>query len=130
MSNETKRDVFEELLDAYDDVKSSDGNLHPTQELLDYDDRYDAALPDDIPVIPKAVSEWIKKCKRAGIPLLMILNDTLSIESLAQDDIDQIEDWMDTHTDNDVSNIISRAWAIGVWRIEENGEIVKLEAEK
>ncbi|RRG07774.1 MAG: DUF1642 domain-containing protein [Lactobacillus sp.] len=71
-----------------------------------------------LPVIPKALAKWIETCKRAGTPLLMILDDTLSVEDLTQDDTDQIEDWMDTHTDNEVSNIISRAWLDG-YEVEE-----------
>lgn len=66
-----------------------------------------------LPVIPKELAKWIEACKRAGTPLLMILDDTLSVEGLTQDDTNQIEDWMDTHTDNEVSNIISRAWLDG-----------------
>lgn len=66
-----------------------------------------------LPTIPKALAKWIEACKRAGTPLLMILYDTLSVEDLTQDDTDQIEDWMDTRTDNEVSNIISRAWLDG-----------------
>lgn len=66
-----------------------------------------------LPTIPKALAKWIEACKRAGTPLLMILYDTLSVEDLTQDDTDQIEDWMDTHADNEVSNIISRAWLDG-----------------
>lgn len=77
MSNETKWNVFEELLDAYDDVKSSDGNLHPTQELLDYDDRYDAALPDDLPVIPKSWADTIEEYKANHYRLEKIFTDAL-----------------------------------------------------
>jgi hypothetical protein len=66
-----------------------------------------------LPVIPKVLAKWIEACKRAGTPLLMMLDDTLSVEDLTQDDTDQIEDWMDAHTDNEVSNIISRAWLDG-----------------
>ncbi|KRM25364.1 hypothetical protein LH991_08790 [Schleiferilactobacillus harbinensis] len=101
MSNETKRDVFEELLDAYDDAKSSDGNLHPTQELLDYDDRYDDALPDDLPVIPEDVSEWLTWCKRKHHSL----KDALDGETRVSEDT------------------FARAWLLGIWRVEETGEI-------
>ena len=43
---ETKRDVFYELLDAYDDAVSVGSNLHPTDTLLEYDARYDAATQE------------------------------------------------------------------------------------
>jgi hypothetical protein len=132
-SNETKRDVFEELLDAYDDAKSSDGNLHPKQELLDYDDRYDAALPDDLPVIPKAVSEWIKECKH---------NNTTLANALCMEMRPEAVRWWMEFKDGDIANrfdyagyprkqeIMAKAWVLGVWRIEETGEIVKLEAQE
>ncbi|KRM23502.1 hypothetical protein LH991_11665 [Schleiferilactobacillus harbinensis] len=108
MINETKRDVFDELLDAYNDAKSSDGNLHPTQELLDYDDRYDDALPDDLPVIPKAVGEWLEWCKGRAHSL----KDALDGETRVSEDT------------------FARAWVLGGWCVAETGEIVKLEAEK
>ena len=75
MSNETKRDVFEELLEAYDDAKSSDGNLHPTQELLDYDDRYANALPDDLPVLPKVWGDTIEEFKANHYKLSELFNE-------------------------------------------------------
>lgn len=114
MSNETKYDVFEELLDAYDDVKSSDGNLHPTQELLDYDDRYDNAFPDDLPLIPKAVGDVIVKFKHKKFSLSMSYAAVVSVSS-----------WMTLEHEED----FARAWVLGIWRVEETGEIVKLEAD-
>lgn len=116
MSNETKYDVFEELLDAYDDVKSSDGNLHPTQELLDYDDRYDNAFPDDLPLIPKAIGEYITSCKAR----MMDLHDSMFNWLRSEEE----NEFMDCHSDT-----FARAWLLGVWCVEETGEIVKLEAE-
>ncbi|MFD1431199.1 DUF1642 domain-containing protein [Lacticaseibacillus yichunensis] len=120
MTKETKQDVFEELLDAYDDAKSSDGNLHPTQELLDYDDRYADALPDEIALIPEAVGKYIKYCKGEGGVYSLI--DAMEFAD------DPSEDWLhDTPANIDA---FARAWLDGVWRVEETGEIVKLEAEK
>ena len=108
MINETKRDVFDELLDAYNDAKSSDGKLHPKQELLDYDDRYDDALPDNLPVIPKAVGEWLSWCKGQAHSL----KDALDGETRVSEDT------------------FARAWVLGGWCVAETGEIVKLEEEK
>lgn len=55
MKNETKREVFLELADkcaGYND------------ELYNqYTQRYDAALPDDLPVIPKAVGEILRSAQ-------------------------------------------------------------------
>ncbi|WP_258457795.1 hypothetical protein [Schleiferilactobacillus harbinensis] len=75
--------------------------MHPTQELLDYDDRYDDALPDDLPVIPEDVSEWLTWCKRKHHSL----KDALDGETRVSEDT------------------FARAWLLGIWRVEETGEI-------
>ena len=133
MSNETKWEVFDDLLDAYDDAIAVPGALHPTKELLNYDARYDAALQDDMPVIPEAVGEWIKKCKHRNVTLA----DTLCMEMRPEN----VRNWM-AFKDGDVANdfdragylrkqdLMASAWLLGVWRVEETGEIVKLEEEK
>ena len=94
---------------------------------------YDNALPDDLPVIPKDVSEWIKKCKRENATLA----DTLCMEMRPQ----TVRWWM-AFKDGEIAKgfdnagyrrkqeIMAKAWVLGVWRVEETGEIVKLEAEK
>ena len=100
MSNETKRDVFEEFADKWaglDDVRYEQ-----------YLKQYDAALPEDLPVIPKDVSEWLTWCKSSNHSL----KDALDGETRVSEDT------------------FARAWLDGVWRVEETGEIVKLEAEK
>ncbi|WP_204123299.1 hypothetical protein [Lacticaseibacillus mingshuiensis] len=122
MSDETKWDVFEELQDAYDDAKSSNGNLHPTQELLDYDDRYASALPDDLPVIPEAVGDDITYAKANG----MSIGDVLwRCGEGGMFDCDEVESWINDHSDT-----FATAWVLVVWRVEETDEIVKLGAEK
>lgn len=68
MSNETKRDVFEKALREWDDLVHSCGlqgeEAHGGCEfdpiLIKYKKDYDAALPDDLPVIPKAVGEMLQ----------------------------------------------------------------------
>ena len=52
MNNETKRDVFETIADKY---AGYDDELY--EELLR---KYDDALPDNMPVIPKAVGEILQ----------------------------------------------------------------------
>jgi len=70
MSNETKRDVFEGLLESYmysadmviDEI-STDGvadRLNLGNIIASTRDRYAAALPDDLPVIPEAVGEILQ----------------------------------------------------------------------
>ncbi|ASU12183.1 hypothetical protein BKQ19_05235 [Lacticaseibacillus paracasei] len=77
MSNETKRDVFEGILEQY---KETDDELIVERNPIDwapqqskqaykiflFKNRYNAALPDDLPVIPKAVGEYIRKAKAPG----------------------------------------------------------------
>ncbi|WBM89887.1 DUF1642 domain-containing protein [Lacticaseibacillus rhamnosus] len=124
MSNETKREVFgdlvEELANAYISLDGEGiGEELTNEEKQAYLKDYDNALPDDLPVIPEAVGEYIRWCKGEG-------------------GIDNVSDAMD-YTYGDVatwlydernSDTFARAWLLGVWRVEETGEIVKVEAEK
>lgn len=122
-SNETKRDVFDDALAyapvgrEYDPVNDDEaGDLRSCLSA-----RYDAALPDDLPVIPKAVGEWLKNCKHDECDLVdAIVSSVNSIITSRR-----VTRWMEDHFDT-----FARAWLLGVWRVEETGEIVKLEAEK
>ena len=112
MSNETKRDVFETIADkcaGYDD-----------ELYKQYLNQYDNALPDNLPVIPKAVGKYIKRQKQGS---------TLRSAIIAATDFhavdDEEADWIFYHDDT-----FARAWLLGVWRVEETGKIVKQEAEK
>ncbi|MEN2352006.1 hypothetical protein, partial [Lacticaseibacillus paracasei] len=115
MSNETKRDVFADALDAYDDSRPypHPGYDSPAKLL----DRYNAALPDDLPVIPEAVGDILRSA-HGQTNLLGVLetakNGHKVSETLA---------WIIAN-----QNTFARAWLLGVWRVEETGEIVKLEA--
>ena len=113
MKNETKRDVFEDALDAYDDSRlyPHPGYDSPFKLL----DRYNVALPDDLLVIPKAVGCMITKIKPTCKSLL----------DAQYRDYGKHCWWTIDHYDT-----FARAWLLGVWRVEETGEIVKLEAEK
>lgn len=131
MSNETKRDVFEGLLESYmysadmviDEI-STDGvadRLNLGNIIASTRYRYDAALPDDLPVIPKAVGEWLKNCKHDECDLAdAIVSSVNSIITSRR-----VTRWMEDHFDT-----FARVWVLGVWRVEETGEIVKVEAEK
>lgn len=135
MSNETKREVFNDALvyapvgREYDPVNDDEaGDLRSCLSA-----RYDAALPDDLPVIPEAVGEWIKDCKHRNVTLA----DTLCMEMRPEN----VRNWM-AFKDGDVANdfdragylrkqdLMASAWLLGVWRVEETGEIVKLETDK
>ena len=110
MSNETKRDVFVNAVNALADAQaSSDNNVglgHQDADLFMAE--YEKALPDDLPVIPKDVSEWLTWCKRSNHSL----KDALDGETRVSEDV------------------FAQAWLLSAWRVEETGEIVKLEAEK
>lgn len=48
MNKETKQDVFDEVLDAFDEaVSEQPGALHPTNQVICYADRYAAASDGD-----------------------------------------------------------------------------------
>ena len=108
MSNETKQDVFNALM-----ADMSHGSEQ-------WRARYDAAFPDDLPVIPKEIGEYIERQKQGS---------TLRSAIIAATDFhavdDEEADWIFYHSDT-----LARAWLLGVWIVEETGEIVKLEAEK
>ncbi|MEN2662170.1 hypothetical protein [Lacticaseibacillus paracasei] len=137
MSNETKRDVFNDLLEDLADAYIALDGEGIGEELTNEDKQvylkdYDSALPDDLPVIPEAVGEWIKKCKHRNVTLA----DTLCMEMRPEN----VRNWM-AFKDGDVANdfdragylrkqdLMASAWLLGVWRVEETGEIVKLEAD-
>lgn len=132
---ETKRDVFEGLLESYmysadmviDEI-STDGvadRLNLGNIIASTRDRYDNALPDDLPVIPKAVGEYIQWGKSYDIQLYMMYVSQLIHRPGFKKLTDDGKSWIISS-----SNIFARAWVLGVWRVEETGEIVKLEAEK
>ena len=108
MSNETKRDVFETFADecaGYED-----------ELYKQYLRQYDNALPDDLPVIPKAVSDVIVKLKHKRFSL----SGAMSYAAVVS-----LSPWMTSENED----TFALAWILGVWRVEETGEIVKLEEE-
>lgn len=106
MSNETKRDVFEYYLDMIKGIKDP----LAAECVREARKRYSAALPGDLPVIPEAWGDTIEEFKANHYRLSEIFTEW---------------DW-----NYDEQELIARAWLLGVWRVEETGEIVKLEAEK
>ena len=111
MSNETKRDVFEyylEMIKALKDPLAAETVREARQ-------RYAASLPDDLPVIPKAVGKYIKEAKFEDVTLLEALG-------CARDPVfKNLGRWITSH-----SETFALAWVLGVWRVEETGEVVKL----
>lgn len=119
MSNETKRNVFEEIAD---ECAGLDDEIYNQ-----YMQRYDTATPDDLPVIPKEVGEYIRKAKKPGklrlLDVFWRLGDNISAVG-----VNRLYDWQRLMAHN--QEAVALAWVLGAWRVEETGEIVKLEAGK
>ncbi|EPC67933.1 hypothetical protein [Lacticaseibacillus paracasei] len=140
MSNETKRDVFDELLEiagnAMDQAMSAQypsdengcapGSIGKAiRDILDpIEKRYDAASPCKLSVIPQAVGEYIKWGKTYGIPTYMMFSFKFVRSQGFSKLTDEVEDWIISNSD-----VFVMAWLLGVWRVEEIGEIVKVEEE-
>lgn len=118
---ETKRDVLEKLAECYAEVSDAYTNEAGISYYCDdepnYLDDYDAALPDDLPVIPKAVGDVIVKLKHKKFSL----SGAMSYAAVVS-----LSPWMTFEHEN----TFALAWVLGVWKVAETGEIVKLEAEK
>ena len=119
MSYETKRNVFGQLLNTYQNLLIKDAEIHEESHYdalyenitTPWNVVYDAALPDDLPVIPKSWADTIEEYKANHYRLEKIFTDALILNYDEQD-------------------VVARAWVLGIWRVEETGEIVKLEVEK
>ena len=118
MNNETKWDVFDDALRALEEF----GEQGSSWEMA-YDDlsaRYATAFPDDMPVIPKEVGEYLKTHRK---DLLGEFFWKLGCKSSAFLDSNELYVVLNSDT-------FARAWLLGVWRVEGTGEIVKLEEDK
>lgn len=123
MSNETKRDVLVDAVDALADAQGCgrDANL--------FMDEYDTALPDDLPVIPEAISDAIKfywttfGSEKGLTDLLFDLVEPwrIGVEKVVYAIHEDTRKYYLLHSD-----VIARAWVLGVWRVEETLEVVKL----
>lgn len=128
MSNETKRDVFVDAVDALADAQASGGNIgHQDANLLMAE--YDAALPDDLPVIPELIGKYLIMRKHDRGDLVQALDEGTSF-LLDGTQWESVQDWFWFSDVKDSVDTFARAWVLGVWRVEETGEIVKLEADK
>lgn len=105
MSNETKRDVFDDAIDALADAQASGGNVGHKDANL-FMTEYEKALPDNLPVIPKAVSEYINDAKASHYELL---------DAMAKWTLDQpVFYWIHENSD-----AFARAWLDG-YEVEVN----------
>lgn len=113
MSNETKQEVFEDALRALEEF----GEQGSSWEMA-YDDlstRYVTALPDGLPVIPKAVGEILQSAH--GQTDLLGMFDTARKGHKVSNPLA----WIISN-----QNTFATAWVLGVWCVEENGEIENL----
>lgn len=102
MSNETKRDVFEDALRALEEFGEQGSSWEMAYDDLSvrYADALDDALPDNLPVIPKEVSEYINDAKASHYELL---------DAMAKWTLDQpVFDWIHENSDT-----FARAWLDG-----------------
>lgn len=128
MSNETKREVFEAVWNRLAGYQVF-FNGWPRETLYDYKKRYDAALPDALPVIPELIGKYLIMRKHDRGDLVQALDEGTSF-LLDGTQWESVQDWFWFSDVKDSVDTFARAWVLGVWRVEETGEIVKLEEEK
>lgn len=133
MSDDTKRDVFEQLLNAYQNLIAKDNEMHyeayRENITTPWNIVYDAALPDDLPVITELISKYLIMRKHDRGDLVQALDEGTSF-LLDGTQWESVQDWFWFSDVKDRVDTFARAWVLGVWRVEETGEIVKLETEK
>lgn len=109
MINETKRDVLVDAVDALADAQASGGNVgHQDANLFMVE--YEKALPDDLPLIPKAVGEYIKRQKDDLLTeqlfvIFLTIQHNINIDN--PPDL-KAENWIIDHSDT-----FARAWLDG-----------------
>lgn len=130
MGNETKRDVFDEVrrVALQDETLLRTANIHVLlKQDEEWHSRYEAALPDDLPVIPELIGKYLKMWKYDHGDIFQAFDEGTSA-SLDGTKWESVQDWFSDAKDS--FDTFARAWVLGVWRVEENGEIVELEVEK
>ena len=127
MSNETKRDVLLYFGDYVLRNFNTPNIIFGGEKVAEYMQRYDSALPDDLPVIPELISKYLKMWKHDHGDLIQAFDEGTSV-SLDGTKWESVQDWFSDAKDS--FDTFARAWVLGVWRVEETGEIVTLEEEK
>lgn len=113
---ETKREVFEyylEMIKALKDPLAAETVREARQ-------RYAVALPDDLPVIPKSISEYIKNLHKFHRDLVDVFGMVRDL-GITRTEPTGVLVWVTHNIDT-----FALAWVLGVWKVEETGEIVKL----
>jgi hypothetical protein len=118
---ETKREVFDEVRYKFRNFKNEHRHgMYASPDSIDHYlsdalKRYAAALPDDLPVIPKTVGEILRSAH--GQDNLLGVLETAKYGYKVSETLT----WIIAN-----QNTFARAWVLGVWRVEETGEVVKL----
>ncbi|WP_424320922.1 DUF1642 domain-containing protein [Lacticaseibacillus chiayiensis] len=124
MTKETKRDVFDDLVEQHQNyITTVIGDYGVNDKAIEgWNERYDAALPDDLPVIPEAVGEWLRNCKRQGLLITRAMsgrggniNEVMPIE---------VVHWIAGSQSR--HDTFARAWVLEAWQVEETGEVVRI----
>ena len=131
MSNDTKRDVVLQLAKENRDLRMYDPESIDPKELIeqDYQDwirEYAAALPDNLPVIPELIGEYLKMWKHDHGDLFQAFDEGTSA-SLDGTKWESVQDWFSYVKDS--FDTFASAWLAEMWIVEETGEIVKLEVD-
>ena len=81
---------------------------------------YDIALPDDLPVIPKEIGEYIKNLWKYHRDLVDVFGMVRDL-GITRTEPTGVLVWVTHNIDT-----FARAWLLGAWKVEETGEVVKL----
>jgi hypothetical protein len=123
--------MLEELAECYAEVSDAytyeTGSPYFRDDEPNYLEDYDAALPDDLPVIPELIGKYLKMWKHDHGDLFQAFDEGTSA-SLDGTKWESVQDWFSDAKDS--FDTFARAWLLGIWRVDETGEIVKLEDEK
>lgn len=115
MTSETKQDVFNDAINAL--------YKHSTRlfEVGKWGARYNEALPDGLPVIPKNVSDLLVAQKQHYKPLSNVLGPVHELGIMRQQSSNPTLNWVSAH-----ENEFARTWVLEAWKVKETGKVVKL----
>lgn len=119
-----KQDIFYgALVGSLRNAKHLRGEAFAEKVKREYIRQWESALPDDLPTIPHAVSDYLKKAKAPGkwglLDVFWHLGDNISAMG-----VDGLYDWQRWMVDN--QDAVSLAWLYGVWIVEETGEVERV----
>lgn len=116
MTKATKQGVFDSLLATYEGTDKAlvDEFGGAPEDIQEWRDEYAAALQVPLPVIPKAVGEYIKWGKTYGIPTYMMFSFKFVRGQGFSKLTDEVEDWIISNSD-----AFTLAWLLGDWEVEE-----------